>query len=169
MSWSLSSYLEFRTPPPTGMPMHPNWAPVHCTAGLQGPVHTGGGSRFACISFDVAVSWVSTAIDSNVSFVSRGVLRKAQSTQDAGCDTLANSNVFSFDVACMQCGHPNSHQQVPFACMALCVASRVLCGLGLTALKHLLHCLYTFESKTGHKPLFVEWGFMVWWWTLQPN
>ena len=25
---------------------------------------------------------------------------------------------FSFDVACMQCGHPHSHQQVPFACIA---------------------------------------------------
>ena len=39
---------------------------------------------------------------------------------------------FSFDVACMQCmqcGHPHSHQQVPFACVALGVASRVLCGL----------------------------------------
>ncbi len=39
---------------------------------------------------------------------------------------------FSFDIACVQCGHPHSHQQVPFACVALCVASRVLCGLGLT-------------------------------------
>ncbi len=29
---------------------------------------------------------------------------------------------FSFDVACLQCGHPYSHQQVPFACIALCVA-----------------------------------------------
>ncbi len=37
---------------------------------------------------------------------------------------------FSFDVACVQCGHPYSHQQVPFACVALRVASRVLCGLG---------------------------------------
>ncbi len=37
---------------------------------------------------------------------------------------------FSFDVACMQCGHPHSHQQVPFACVALCIASHVLCGLG---------------------------------------
>ena len=32
---------------------------------------------------------------------------------------------FSFDVACVQCGH-HSHQQVLLAC----VASRVLCGLG---------------------------------------
>ena len=38
---------------------------------------------------------------------------------------------FSFDVACMQCGHPHSHQQVPFACVAMRIASRVLCGLGL--------------------------------------
>ncbi len=30
---------------------------------------------------------------------------------------------FSFDVACVQCGHPHSHQQVPFACIALHVAS----------------------------------------------
>ncbi len=26
---------------------------------------------------------------------------------------------FSFDVACVQCGHPHSHQQFPFACVAL--------------------------------------------------
>ena len=39
---------------------------------------------------------------------------------------------FSFVVACVQCGHPHSHQQVPFACVALHVVSRVLCGLGLT-------------------------------------
>ncbi len=38
---------------------------------------------------------------------------------------------FFFDVASVQCGHPHSHQQVPFACIALRVASRVLCGLGL--------------------------------------
>ena len=39
---------------------------------------------------------------------------------------------FSFDVACLQCGCLHSHQQVPFACVALrVVASRVLCGLGL--------------------------------------
>ncbi len=38
---------------------------------------------------------------------------------------------FSFYVACMQCGHPHSHQQVLFACIALCVASCILCGLGL--------------------------------------
>ncbi len=38
---------------------------------------------------------------------------------------------FSFDVACVQCGHPHSHQQAPFACVALHVASRILCGLGL--------------------------------------
>ena len=38
---------------------------------------------------------------------------------------------FSFDVACMQCGHPYSHQQVPFARFALGVVSRILCGLGL--------------------------------------
>ncbi len=31
----------------------------------------------------------------------------------------------SFDVACVQCGHPHSHQQIPFACGALHVASRV--------------------------------------------
>ena len=42
---------------------------------------------------------------------------------------------FSFDVACVQCGHPHSHQQVPFA---LRVASRVLCGYGLRVGKKLL-------------------------------
>ncbi len=41
---------------------------------------------------------------------------------------------FSFDVACVQCGHPHSHRQVPFACIALRVASHVLCGLGLKVL-----------------------------------
>ena len=34
---------------------------------------------------------------------------------------------FSFDVACMQCGHPHSHQQVPFACVMLHVAFHVSC------------------------------------------
>ena len=34
----------------------------------------------------------------------------------------------SFDVACVQYGHPHSHQQVPFAC----VVFRILCGWGLT-------------------------------------
>ncbi len=38
---------------------------------------------------------------------------------------------FSFNVACIQCGHPHSHQQVPFVCVALHVASCILCGLGL--------------------------------------
>ncbi len=38
---------------------------------------------------------------------------------------------FPFDVAWVQCGHPHSHQQVPFPCIALRVASCVLCGLGL--------------------------------------
>ena len=37
---------------------------------------------------------------------------------------------FSFDVACLQCGHSHSHQQVPFACVALHVPSCILCGLG---------------------------------------
>ena len=50
-------------------------------------------------------------------------------TRDA---TRANWKVFSFDVACLQCGHPHSHQQVPFAFVALRIASRVLCGLGPT-------------------------------------
>ncbi len=45
-------------------------------------------------------------------------------------DTRVNWNIFSFDVACVQCGYPHSHQQVPFAHVALHVASRVLCGLG---------------------------------------
>ena len=36
---------------------------------------------------------------------------------------------FSFDVACVQCRHPHSHQQVPFACIAL--RPGLLCGLGL--------------------------------------
>ncbi len=40
---------------------------------------------------------------------------------------------FSFDVACMQCGHPHLHEQVPFARIPLRVASRVLCVLGLTS------------------------------------
>ena len=40
---------------------------------------------------------------------------------------------FSFDVACVQCRHPHLHQEVPFARVALHVASRVLCGLGLKA------------------------------------
>ncbi len=31
----------------------------------------------------------------------------------------------------MQCGHPHSYEHVPFACIALRVASSVLCGLGL--------------------------------------
>ena len=31
---------------------------------------------------------------------------------------------FSFDVACVQCGHPHLHQQVPFARVALRVALR---------------------------------------------
>ena len=30
---------------------------------------------------------------------------------------------FPFDVSCMQCGYPYSHQQVPFACIALRIAS----------------------------------------------
>ena len=53
---------------------------------------------------------------------------KAQSTQDA---MRAQIKRFSFDIACVQCGHPHSLQQVPFACVALRVASCVLCGLGL--------------------------------------
>ena len=40
---------------------------------------------------------------------------------------------FSFDVACLQCGHSHSHQQVPFTCITLCVTSHILCGLGLNA------------------------------------
>ena len=56
---------------------------------------------------------------------------QAQSTQDAWCDAHANWNAF-LDVACVQCGYSHWQQQVPFACVALRVASRVLCGLGLT-------------------------------------
>ena len=41
---------------------------------------------------------------------------------------------FSFDVACVQCGHAHSYQQVQFACLALHVASCLLCGLGLKCL-----------------------------------
>ena len=39
---------------------------------------------------------------------------------------------FSFDVASMQCEHSHWWQQIPFACVALWVASHVLCELGLT-------------------------------------
>ncbi len=39
---------------------------------------------------------------------------------------------FSFDVACVQCGYPHSHQQVQFARVALRIASCVLRGLGLS-------------------------------------
>ena len=60
---------------------------------------------------------------------------KAQSTQDAGRDALKFEH-FSFDVACMQCGHPYSYQQVPFVCFALRVTSRVLCGLGRRGFYH---------------------------------
>ena len=51
-----------------------------------------------------------------------------------GCGTghVYKLECFSFDVACVWCGHPHSHQQVPFAWVALRVASRVLCGLGLS-------------------------------------
>ncbi len=52
---------------------------------------------------------------------------KAQSTQDAGRNVCANWNVFSFDVACVQCGHPHSQQQVPFARVALRVAHPASC------------------------------------------
>ncbi len=55
---------------------------------------------------------------------------KAQSTQDEGCDACKFER-FSFDVACVQCGHPHSHRQIPFACVALRITSHVLCGLGL--------------------------------------
>ncbi len=48
-----------------------------------------------------------------------------------GCDARRKLECFSFDVACEQCGYPHSHQQVPFACIALCIASCILCGLGL--------------------------------------
>ena len=48
-------------------------------------------------------------------------LGKEQSTQDAGHDVHANSNVFPLTLL----GHPHSHQQVPFACVALHVASCV--------------------------------------------
>ena len=34
----------------------------------------------------------------------------------------------SFDVACVQCGHPHSHQQVPFACVARARARPVWIG-----------------------------------------
>ncbi len=49
---------------------------------------------------------------------------------------------FSFDVACLQCGHLHSHQQVPFAGVALCIASHILCGLGLT-----LHFTFAVENR----------------------
>ncbi len=42
-----------------------------------------------------------------------------------GMRRLHKLDCFSFDVACMQCGHPHSCQQVPFACIALCCASCV--------------------------------------------
>ena len=40
-----------------------------------------------------------------------------QSTQDAERNAPRKFKHFPFDVACVQCGHPHSHQQVPFACV----------------------------------------------------
>ncbi len=57
--------------------------------------------------------------------------RIANEAQSCGTRRLCKFECFSFDVAYMQCGHPHSHQQVPFACIALRIASRVLWGLGL--------------------------------------
>ncbi len=56
---------------------------------------------------------------------------------------------FSFDVACVQCGHPHSHQQVPFACVTLHVASCILCGLGPS--QGLMFCFAMKRFHSAHK------------------
>ena len=59
---------------------------------------------------------------------------------------------FSFDVACMQCEHSHWRWQVPFACVALLVASRVLCELGLSAASEILLtclCLWPCSVELG--------------------
>ncbi len=68
---------------------------------------------------------------------------KAQSTLDARHKFQCKS----FDVACVQCGHPHSHQQVPFAGVALHVASRVLCGLGLTTVFVVSRCYVPLKAE----------------------
>ena len=76
---------------------------------------------------------------------------------------------FSFDVACVQCGHPHSHQQVPFPCIALRIASRILCGLGLkillrpryTAASTLTSALVRFQNNQSTEPRVAflrNWG-----------
>ncbi len=69
------------------------------------------------------------------------MVANAQSTQDAG----RNFQCKSFDVACVQYGHPHSHQQVPFACVALRIESCILCGLGLN-----IQCLDIFLVYAGY-------------------
>ena len=78
------------------------------------------------VLFDKDVATVQVCTDQCVS------AHKAQSTQDAGHNAHANSNVFPLMLLACSVDHPHSHQQVPFARVALHVASRVLCGLGLT-------------------------------------
>ena len=63
----------------------------------------------------------------------------AQSTLDAGHDA-AQIRSFSFDVACVQCGHPHSHQQAPFACIVHRVPPPVWIGPFMHNVKTLLIC-----------------------------
>ena len=72
---------------------------------------------------------------------------------------------FSFDVACMQCGHPHSYQQIPFACVAMRVTSRVLCGWGVALRK--LAC--TDDAKTHQKGILDKCSLHVSWecWAFQ--
>ncbi len=99
-------------------------------------------------------SWIAVGIpqDSGSASMQADVEPKASArpnphrTRDA---TRAQIRTFPFDVACLQCGHPHSHQQVPVACMALHVASRILCGLGLISgtLLFLFVCLWNYDQR----------------------
>ncbi len=50
---------------------------------------------------------------------------------------------FSFDVACLQCGHPHLHQQVPFACVASCVDWAVKCTATFELLSGTKRCVFS--------------------------